>query len=481
MCAAVPSGPPRPFGMRILAATAVGPSDQGTGMQDNPQNASEPEVDARSDAAAAALYDTLELAIRHLDRGEPALALPLLEQAVGSAPDFPFAVRLLADAKRELGDFEAAETEYKLAMVLDPNVSGVDLGLGLVMLATGRLDEAAQHLAKAVAADANLWPSLHDLGTALLVAGRPADAMLAFHAIREVAPVAEGMALKGIGHCLRAMGRDDDALAAYRAATEAQPDLAEAHENLAAVLYASGRVDEAVQAVRTWLAALPNDPVAAHLAGALGAANRPSAASAAYIRATFDRQALHFDQAQARVDYCVPTLIAAKVAGLLNPEPAGLDIVDIGCGTGLSGAVLRPWARTLVGLDLSPGMLEIARARGIYDRLELTEAQTFLQAHPATYDLITAADVLVYAGDLDGWVRSLAGALRAGGAVAASVETHDGPEPWRLLASGRYSHAVPPLVAAFEEAGLTVRSVEPAVLRKERGTAVEGTVLIAVK
>ncbi|HZH28403.1 MAG TPA: tetratricopeptide repeat protein [Azospirillaceae bacterium] len=450
-------------------------------MQDNSLNASEPEVGARTDAAAAALYDTLELAIRHLDRGEPALALPLLEQAVSSAPEFPFAVRLLGDAKRELGDFEAAETEYKLAMMLDPNVSGVDLGLGQVMLATGRLDEAAQHLAKAVAANPDLWPSLHELGSALLDAGRPADAMLAFHAIREVAPDADGVALLAIGVCLRAMGRDDDAIAAYRAAAEAQPALAEAHENLATALYASGRADEAGQAVRNWLAALPNDPVAAHLAGALGAANKPPAASAAYIRATFDRQAAHFDQALASVDYSVPNLIAAKVAGILNPKPAGLDVVDIGCGTGLSGAVLRPWARTLVGVDLSPSMLEIAQARGIYDRLELTEAQAFLQAHPATYHLITAADVLIYAGDLAGWVQSLAGALRVGGAVAASVETHEGPEPWRLLASGRYSHAVPPLVATFEAAGLTVKSVEPAVLRKERGTAVEGTVLIAVK
>jgi predicted TPR repeat methyltransferase len=154
-------------------------------------------------------------------------------------------------------------------------------------------------------------------------------------------------------------------------------------------------------------------------------------------------------------------------------------ILDAGCGTGLCGPKLRPYACRLSGVDLSPGMLEKARARDCYDELVCAELTAFLHNPPGTYDVIACVDTLCYFGDLGAVLQHAAGALRRDGRLIFTVESSDDDDAadFQLEYSGRYSHREDYLHRALEAAGFAVDSMQPAHLRLEGGHPVQGRVV----
>ena len=124
----------------------------------------------------------------------------------------------------------------------------------------------------------------------------------------------------------------------------------------------------------------------------------------------FDRFAQSFDAKLRQLDYRGPELAAAAVARRLGDARGNLDVLDAGCGTGLCGPLLRPYARQLSGVDLSSGMLHKARARQVYDHLILGELTACLEGLAACYDLIVLVDTLIYFGELPPVFAAAAGA-----------------------------------------------------------------------
>ena len=159
-------------------------------------------------------------------------------------------------------------------------------------------------------------------------------------------------------------------------------------------------------------------------------------------------------------------------------------MLDAGCGTGLCGPLLRPYARRLVGVDLSAGMLAKAKEQDVYDDLVKAELTAFLGGVSQAFDLIASADTLVYFGALNPVLAAAATALRPGGRFVFTlerVEDEHPPDGFRLHPHGRYSHTGDYLTRAMAEAGLTACSIKSAVLRKEIGQAVSGIVVVASK
>jgi predicted TPR repeat methyltransferase len=180
------------------------------------------------------------------------------------------------------------------------------------------------------------------------------------------------------------------------------------------------------------------------------------------------------------LDYRAPVVLTDALGSVLPAADGSLDVLDAGCGTGLCAPLLRPRARTLVGVDLSGGMIEKARARGGYDELVVAELTAYLQTHPAAYDVVISADTLIYFGDLAPVLKAAHGALRPGGWLAFTLEVLEGEgDRYELSSSGRYQHTRDHTQAIVEAAGFDRITIGMDMLRKEHGKIVSGWVVLA--
>jgi len=241
---------------------------------------------------------------------------------------------------------------------------------------------------------------------------------------------------------------------------------------------ADGALDAAAEAWRTALKLDADDQAGATLKLELiGRAPASAKPPPAFVEALFDQYAGGFDKSLVeKLGYRVPELLADAIAR--TGVPRFRHAVDLGCGTGLMGERLRSICDRLEGYDISGEMLRKAEARGIYDRL--TKADLHELSLPADgADLVTAADVFMYLGALDGIVARVAASLVPDGVFAFSVEKHDGPEPFVLRETRRYAHSRGYVEDVLTGAGLSLVSLDEAVIRQDRSAPVVGFIVVA--
>ena len=149
-------------------------------------------------------------------------------------------------------------------------------------------------------------------------------------------------------------------------------------------------------------------------------------------------------------------------------DASGVDILDLGCGTGLCGIALRPFARRLDGVDLSPKMIANARERDVYDHLEVNELTDYLDCCGQAYDIAAAGDVFVYIGELEPVFKAVRQRLRPGGAFVFTVEEQEGQgDGFVLCDSNRYAHTEGYIRGLAARTGYTIRSLEQRSTRQE--------------
>lgn len=284
--------------------------------------------------------------------------------------------------------------------------------------------------------------------------------------------------------CLRRLRRLEEAVACLRTAIRLKPEHDLAYERLGMILYVSGRKKELAELYGDWVKYNPDNPTARHMYAAAAGEAMPDRASDDYVRRTFDHFADAFDDNLRDLGYRAPQLVAEAVErheGAAG-EAVKLDVLDAGAGTGLCGPLLRDRAGRLVGVDLSSGMLEKARARRIYDELVVMELCEFMRSRPAAFDVVVSADTLVYFGALEEALAAARTCLRAGGLLAFTVERWDtsaADARFIMGPHGRYMHAATYVEAALAGAGLESGEITPAILRSELGTDVHGFVAVA--
>jgi predicted TPR repeat methyltransferase len=239
-----------------------------------------------------------------------------------------------------------------------------------------------------------------------------------------------------------------------------------------------GRRDDARDAYERYSELSPGDAEVEQILVSLRDAAPPPRAPDRCIVQLYARFAEFYEQNMCGdLEYQGP----AKLSEALDAEldaTTDLDVVDLGCGTGLAGPQLRRRARRLVGIDLSPDMVARAATTGVYDELEVAELTEWLTRSTGTeFDLIAACDTLIYFGDLRQVLTPAAHRVRGGGRIAFTVERGDSA-PFQLTDSGRYVHTESHVRAAADDAGLTVSSVRETVLRYEYGEPVAGLVVV---
>lgn len=379
------------------------------------------------------------------------------------------------------GRLEMAAGVFQAALALAPDRPELHSNLGGVFHALGRFAEAAACHRRALALGLEHPVVLTNLGTALRAAGETDAAAAALRRALALAPD-HAPAHNNLGNVLRDLDRLPEAAEAYLAALSCDSADAEASLNLAAVLGLLQTRDRpaAVALAARWLALTPADPTAIHMAAALGCGAVPARAADGYVRGLFDGFAPAFDERLAALDYQAPALMAAALARLWPQPHRRLVVLDAGCGTGLCGPALRPYAGLLVGVDLSSGMLARAAARGVYNQLVEEELGAFLSLRPGLFDLIAAGDVLCYFGVLDSVLAAAAAALRPGGVLLFTLEraAEDGPG-FVLQGNGRYRHTPLAVATALERAGFAVREQTRVTLRTESGVPVPGLLVCA--
>jgi predicted TPR repeat methyltransferase len=268
-------------------------------------------------------------------------------------------------------------------------------------------------------------------------------------------------------------------------ATELAPGFASAWFGLGEVRERLGDREAAVAAFRRAQATDPGDRNGAGLRlMRLGAAEL-SGMPPTYVSALFNQYAPKFEAALVdQLDYRGPALLfkAVLATRVAARKPAFFRrAIDLGCGTGLVARAFAGQTDAIIGIDLSPRMIQLASETGLYAELEVAEIVEGLGARSdASADLILAADVMVYVHDLGPTLRQAARVLARGGLVAFTVETHAGEGV--ILGEGlRYAHGAACVRAAIAAAGLTLAQLDVASARTESGEPVPGLVAVATK
>ncbi|MDY0881616.1 tetratricopeptide repeat protein [Dongia soli] len=388
----------------------------------------------------------------------------------------PQAWLLLATLSSETQRHDLAEEAFLKALSLAPHLVEASLGLGILYFGQRRFDEAAAQLR--VAAVTGDMPSAQALlGQALFLTGDFAGAGAALAEAMRLMPDQPLLRQKlAMARFLEAVADTsvDEAMTVYDGTAGADGEIPAAiTEKAFHLLSGFGQHEAAIRVAQFRLANQPNDPMQRYLLAAVKGERMPQA-PADYLRAYFDRFAGNFDKQLVEVlGYNVPAALHALIA------PANRrfrHILDIGCGTGLSAPLFVPLGDRLTGVDISPGMLERAAERRLYDDLVEADVVAYLAAAPNVFDLILAADLLIYIGDIEALMARVASALESGGLFAFSIETTD-EEDYRLLPSGRFAHH-PMYIDRVAAGDFVPCHVQPTSIRLEANRPVPGMLFV---
>jgi predicted TPR repeat methyltransferase len=406
----------------------------------------------------------------------------LYRAVLEKAPQHVDALHFAGVLAHRLGRHDDAVALIEQSLALASDRADCYNNLGIVLQSTGRLDAAISAYRRAIALDPRHANAHSNLGVLLRASGRPLDAEASYRTAIEL-DAGHADAYTNLGILLNGLKRTDEAVACFCKAITLRPRHPDARRLLALAHCTLGEVNAAVAIFDEWLAEEPDNPVALHMRAACTGSDVPPRASNGFVERTFDGFAASFESKLQKLSYRAPALVAATVrdAGL-QPE-AGLDVLDAGCGTGLCGPLMAPYAARLVGVDLSGGMLAHAREKGVYHALVQAELSGFLRDNVEAFDLIVSADTLVYFGALDEVFGRAAAALRPNGLLGCTLERlgiGGDATDHRLEMHGRYSHAESYVERVLAGAGLRAE-IAHAELRLEAGTPVAGLVIRARK
>jgi predicted TPR repeat methyltransferase len=279
---------------------------------------------------------------------------------------------------------------------------------------------------------------------------------------------------------LKEAGKVQPAYLCGKRTVELKPDDWDAWYNLGDIAQCVGKREEARDAYQKYFDANPEDGEIEHLLIALRDDAAPPRASNHAIEHIYKNFAASYESRMLDdLKYAGPQRMQEAVQAVIG-DRRDLRILDLGCGSGLAGMAIKPRAAELVGVDLSPEMLELARARNIYDRLEVSEITQWLAGGETPFDMIMSCDCLIYFGDLGEIVRGTARRLKPGGIFAMSMERGTRPS-FHLTDTGRYTHHPDHVREAAAAAGLTVAHISEAFLRMEYGEEVIGLFAVLVK
>ena len=385
-------------------------------------------------------------------------------------------------AAHQAGRLEEAAAGYRQILGICPEDPDALHFLGLLQFQRGDAQAALQLIGQSLRSAPDNPHAWNNFANMLTVAGHSSDAQKAYRRVISLAPDS-AEAYYNLALSLRDDGEPGQVVHFLQQAIVRSPNFFRAYETLAMLCYRLGDTGGAAETYRVWSLRDPDNAKARHMAAATSGANVPPRAADEYVRLVFDSVAQGFDRNLKNLGYRAPELVATALAEHAETRGAPLAVLDAGCGTGLCGPLVRRLCSSLVGVDLSPQMLELARERGSYDDLVVGELCGFMDSRANTFDAIVSADTLVYFGAIDNALAAANNALRPGGVFIATFEAlpGEGAEGYRIEIHGRYAHRESYVRQSLVEAGFERIQLTRQTLRQERLQDVIGYVAVASK
>ena len=325
---------------------------------------------------------------------------------------------------------EEAETNYKKAITLNSENAEIYCNLGNTLSKLKKLEEAETNYKKAIELKPNYIKAHYNLGT-----------------------------------LLQKIYRFKEALKCFKKVIDLKPDFIEAHNSLGGVYHASGRLEDAVVSFKNVLKWKPDNEEAKHMLAALTGETTKSAPRI-YVEKLFDNYASNFDNSLVKkLEYKVPKNITDMIIRK-NPNASLGSILDLGCGTGLTGVEIRKFCRKLEGIDLSSSMLQQARNKNVYDKLVHRDIKDYLLTEKLDFDYFILTDVFIYVGDLTNIFHLIKSRNNSEGKLVFSTE-HTDKDGFVLEKSGRYSHSKMYIEGLCKKFNYKLSCFEKLDLRKE--------------
>jgi predicted TPR repeat methyltransferase len=275
-----------------------------------------------------------------------------------------------------------------------------------------------------------------------------------------------------LGLQMLAEGRLRDAILRFRLALWLAPNHQESWYYLGTSYLSLGQKVKAMQAFARSYKLNPNHEETRFMLATidpniLPEAKRPTTMPATIAVDYFDRLAPDYDRSQASLGYRAHIVAEASLQRYLEPKRVNHTLIDLGCGTGLTGTMLAPYCEQVIGVDVSRGMLAQASERRredksrIYSSAYQQDMRLFLPDVPEPVELITAVHVFNYMGDLGHLFEHAARALRPGGLFLFQVEPYAAAKGFAMLPKvSRFGHSEAYLREKIATTPLEVVTVE---------------------
>ena len=455
-------------------------------------------------------------------------AVHYLQDAIQVAPETPAFHNNLANAYKATGKIDEAFMHYHEALRLKPTYPEAHNNLGALLYRLGNYDQAIEHFQKAIRINPQTIDAHYNLANCYSQINRFLDASIHYQETLRLRPEHLGSlhnlglvwcnlkqfekaqplleqvivrepnnidALFYLGMVYSATGKTEQAQQCYKKVLKLKPDHASAHHNLATVNLSLHEFEQARKHYQYALQYQPDNKTAAHMIDALTGNTSEQGAPLEYTQALFDQYAYSYDQhVKTTLQYQAPALMRESITPFINTLPTPWEALDLGCGTGLCAPFFNDIVSKLYGVDLSTNMLELARLQGGYYKLYNQDILSYLENCEESFELVIAADVFVYFGDLTQVFQKVGKILKPGGLFCFTIENIENTEntentenpknpdmPYKLTPTGRYTHQPVYVQTLAEQSHYTVGSTKTAILRHQDESPVVGSIFILRK
>ncbi len=449
-------------------------------------------------------------------RNEIDTALQHCRELVAKTPADANAQHLLGMIYLRIGNLELATRHLQEAISLDPNNSEAYNNLANIYYKQGNIKLAIPLYERSIRRYPGSWEAHYNLGNCYIKKDMVLQAIEQYQAVLTLQPqhlnskLNLAMSLVSLndyvnalpllietaaldpqngelqGHLATAyleLGQSAQALQQYQISLELDPDRPEWHHNLAVLYLRSQQTEQAKQHFMRAIELQPDNSIAQHMLAALNVTPATNAPPQEYVESLFDQYAGYYNKhVTSSLQYKVPQLLRNAMSKFITPTTPQKAILDLGCGTGLCGIYFRDLAVFLVGIDLSMSMLAQAKTLNGYDALCCGNIlETIPGLNQQIFELIIAADVLVYIGDLDLIFKMMHSALQNNGQLAFTIEEQNINSSFTLQTTGRYAHSKQYIESLAGKYGFSIETDDSIVPRLQNEMPIAGRLYILRK